>query len=149
MNMSNNTKKILKLSIADEKQSKRINKPNIIVDTDGILEDKFYKKNKNRSILLISTDSYNLAYKNNINIKYGDLGENILVNFNLQELKIGQRLQVGDTIILEISQYCPLCNGLSKVHKLLPNILKDNRGIFAKAIKGGTIYKDAPISSLN
>ncbi len=110
----------------------------IVVDEGGVCEDKHYGKNRLRSILITSTDSYGLLKENGIEIAHGKLGENILVDFNPYSLKVGTRLQVGKTI-LEISQGGMLCAGLAKVHPKLPKLLKNARGIFAKVIEGGEI----------
>jgi MOSC domain-containing protein YiiM len=69
---------------------------------------------------------------------YGSLGENILVNFNPYDLPTGKRFQIADTI-LEISQNCTMCDHLSDIDTRLPDLLKNDRGIFAKVIQGGVI----------
>jgi MOSC domain-containing protein YiiM len=127
--------KVVKLFI----NKKEIN--NINCDVYGIIGDKFYKKDKNRSILLSSLDSYNLAKENNINISYGMLGENILLDFNPYELEIGTTLIVGG-IKLKISQECTICNNLSAIDNKLPKLLKKDRGIFVYALSTGIINKN-------
>jgi MOSC domain-containing protein YiiM len=112
------------------------------VDKNGIVSDKFYAKNINRSVLISSEKSYKIASDNSIEMMYGDLGENILLDFNPYDLKEGTQLRIGskeNSVILEISQHCTLCNSLSKVNSKLPKLLKDDRGIFAKVIQSGTI----------
>ena len=103
--------------------------------------DKFYGHNTNRSILITSLDSYEIAKQNNIDINYGQLGENILIDFNLNVLKLNMQLKIGE-VILEISQQCTICNSLSKIDKKLPKLLEHDRGIFAKIITGGIIKQD-------
>ena len=107
----------------------------IQVDTLGIKDDKFYAKDSMRSILLSSSDSYKLTKEQGINIEEGSLGENILLSINPYHLKHGDTLKIGSTY-LEITQNCTLCNGLSKVNPKLPKLLKSDRGIFAKYLKG-------------
>ena len=110
----------------------------INIDRYGILNDKYYHKNINRSILITSTESYKLIQKNKIQMQHGQLGENLLVNFNPYGLSLGTQIKVGDCI-LEITENCTLCNHLSKIDKKLPLLIKNNRGIFAKVIQGGQI----------
>jgi MOSC domain-containing protein YiiM len=118
----------------------RVNTSKLSLDTKGVLEDKFYNKNIQRSVLIASQESYQLALSHGIDAPYSSLGENILIDYNPYHLKPGARLSIGD-LVLEISQNCTLCNSLSKVDKKLPKILKDDRGIFAKVINSGTIQK--------
>ena len=116
------------------------NRDEILVDENGILEDKFYAKGADRSILITSLDSYLLAKKSNIDMDYGSLGENILVDINPYKLRAGDIISFGD-LELEITQNCTICNSLSKVDAKLPSVLKSDRGIFAKALKSGKIRK--------
>lgn len=129
---------ILKLFISAAQSSQRVEKPVIVLDELGVIGDKFYNKDNARSILLTSTDSYDLIKNYDIDMPSGYLGENLLMDYNPYSLPIGTRLKIGDTI-LEISQNCTICNHLSVIDKRIPKLLKDDRGIFAKAIQGGEI----------
>jgi len=139
--------KILKLFISIKGIEKRVERESLIVDKSGILEDKFYGKDLQRSILLSSNDSYLLTKEQGINLSYGELGENILMDFNPYSLDLGVQLQIGE-VTLEITQACTICNHLSKIDKKLPKLLKKDRGIFAKVIHNGTIYEDDAIFML-
>ncbi len=139
--------KILKLFISIKGIEKRVEKAQLSVDENGILEDKFYAKDRQRSILLSSKESYLLTQEHSIDLNYGTLGENILMDFNPYLLPVGTQLQIGE-VILEITQACTICNHLSKIDKKLPKLLKDDRGIFSKVIKKGNIYNGDTIFML-
>ncbi len=133
--------KILELFITkDDKNKTRQSVEFVKVDNDGIVEDKFHGKNLLRSILITSTDSYKITQENAIDIPTGSLGENIVTDINPYHLLSGARLKIGDNI-LEITQNCTLCKGLSVVDSKLPKLLKDDRGIFAKIITGEGVIK--------
>ena len=126
----------------------RVNTTELALDDKGVVEDKYYNKNIERSVLITSQDSYKLAAENGIDAPYSALGENILIDYNPYHLKPGAKLVIGD-LILEISQNCTLCKSLAKVDAKLPKLLKDDRGIFAKVISSGTIHKGDNIYLLN
>lgn len=126
----------------------RENRDFIELEPKGILEDKFYDKEIDRSVLITSLDSYLIAKENGIDACYGSLGENILVDINLYELSHGTQLSIGE-VLLEITQNCTICNSLSKVDAKLPKILKSDRGIFAKTLKSGKIRKGDIVNILN
>jgi len=126
----------------------RVNASELLLDTKGVLEDKYYDKDIDRSVLIASEQSYEIAAKNGIVIPYGVLGENILTDYNPYHLKAGTEILIGE-IVLEISQNCTLCNSLSKADAKLPELLKNDRGIFAKVITSGTICKGDNIYLLN
>lgn len=129
---------ILSLFITEKKSKIPAKMQNIEVDENGILLDKHYNKDIDRSILITSIDSYKLAEKHNIDMQAGALGENLLIDYYPYDLDIGTKLQIG-TALLEISQPCTLCNHLSSIDKRVPKLLKNDRGIFAKVIRSGVI----------
>ena len=109
-------------------------------DEKGVIKDKHHDKDIQRSVLIASLESYKLAASQGIAAPYSTLGENILIDYNPYHLSPGTRVKIGD-LVLEINQKCTLCKSLAKTDKALPKILKNDRGIFAKVIKAGTIQK--------
>lgn len=132
------------LFISVSGSSGRIERDAFILDSKGIQEDKFYNGNIQRSVLITSLESYSLASNHQIEMPYGSLGENLLIDYNPYHLNAGDRLQIGD-VTLQISQNCTICDHLSKIDSQLPDLLKEDRGIFAKVIKGGEIKKEDKI----
>ncbi|WP_457745096.1 MOSC domain-containing protein [Sulfurimonas sp.] len=133
--MNNNTQgQVIKLYITKNDEVKtRVSIDSISLDSQGIIDDKFYAKDNQRAVLITSQDSYKLAKKNNITINAGVLGENILIDINPYMLVGGERIQIGNAI-LEITQNCTLCKGLTTINSKLPKLLKNDRGIFATLI---------------
>jgi MOSC domain-containing protein YiiM len=120
----------------------------LMFNVKGILKDKHYDKNIDRSVLIASLDSYNLVGDQGIDVTYGALGENLLMDYNPYNLETGTRLKIGN-VVLEISQHCTLCKSLTKVNVKLPKLLKNDRGIFAKIIESGNIKEGDDIYLLN
>lgn len=127
------------------KTEQREEKRSLMLEFDGVCEDKFKGKDIQRSVLLVPLSSYELAKKNNINLTIGELGENILIDFDPHSFESGTKLQVGNAIV-EISHKSSLCPSLSKISSKLPKLLKDRRGVFAKVICDGEIHKGDSIS---
>jgi len=131
---------VQKIFVSQKDKSQRTPMQKIVVDKDGVCEDKFYGKDPQRSVLIASIDSYKLAQDKNITVAYGSLGENILMDYNPYDLLVGTQIKIGDAI-LEISQNCTMCKSLTKINKKLPKLLKNDRGVFAKVIKSGIIHE--------
>jgi len=127
------------LFISKKGDSSRLIQDKIYLDEKGVLGDKFYGKDRDRSVLLSTEESYEIAQNKNIIMSYGALGENILLDYNPYHLTIGDRLKIG-IVILEITQNCTICNHLSIIDKKLPKLLKNDRGIFVKVVKSGSIF---------
>jgi len=135
---------IIQLFISEEGQKQRQEKESITVDSRGIQNDKYYNKNSERSILITSLKSYNLAQEHHIDMPHASLGENLLIDYNPYSLPSGTILQIGSAQ-LKISQNCTLCDHLSSIDEKLPVLLKHDRGIFAKVIKEGEMKKEDAI----
>jgi len=128
--------KVLELFITKANADKtRLSVTTLTMDSDGVLEDKFYKKDPLRSILITSIESYRIAQESGIEIPIGSLGENILIDISPYHLKAGETFTIGSTCF-EITQNCTLCQGLSRLNAKLPKLLKNDRGVFAKVISG-------------
>ena len=138
--MNKSVGQVLELFISKKDKPKRFSRTIIEVDSRGIIDDKFYAKEVERSILLTSTTSYELALKNSIEMSYGVLGENILIDYNPYDLAIGSQILIG-VVVLEVTQNCTICNHLSRIDKMLPSLLKEDRGIFVKVVEDGFIEK--------
>ena len=133
---------VLELFISIGKE--RDNRLSITLDKDGVIGDKFYGQKISRSVLITSIDSYKLAKLSNIDAKFSALGENLLIDYNPYHLKVGAQLQIGN-VVLEISQNCTICKSLAKIDDRLPKILENDRGVFAKVVRSGTIDKSDKI----
>jgi len=130
---------VLKLFTSKSGTSERFLEQKLFLDTNGVIDDKFYAKNVERSVLIASTASYDLVSTYGIEMPFGYLGENILMDFNPYDLKVGTQLKMGN-VILEISQHCTICNHLTTIDVKIPTLLKNDRGVFSKVIKDGEIY---------
>ena len=143
------TRKILGKVLHTYTSSKigRIEENEISVDENGVINDKYYKKNPNRSILISSISSYDLVKKNNINIEYGSLKENIILSFDIYELNAGDKIQI-ESVVLEILENCTICEQLKTIGDVVPKLLEKDRGIFVKAVQSGIIKNNSLVYRL-
>lgn len=147
MIQSNKVGNVISLFITAAKSKLPLQQKELEVDEKGILLDKHYDKDTNRSILITSADSYDLAQAHDIKITKGALGENLLIDYNPYSLSIGTKLRIG-TAVLAISQNCTLCSHLSAIDTRIPKLLKNDRGIFARVIEAGKIKEGDTICLL-
>ncbi len=113
----------------------------ILKEGYGIENDKFANDDLDKTVMIIGQKSYNMAKEIGMNLVNGSYGENILFDFDPHELSIGDRLEIGDSII-EITEKCTLCDHLSVFGAKLPKIIKNHRGLYCKIITNGIITKD-------
>ena len=123
-----------------------LKKSELRLDPRGIIDDKHYDTTPERTVLVTSLESYDMALRElGVEMPHGYLGENLLIDYNPYRLPVGTHLHIGSTV-LEITQNCTLCNHLSALDKRIPKLLKDDRGIFAKVVSQGTIHEGDTVS---
>ena len=112
-----------------------------LIENYGIQDDKFAGKKLDQTVMIVGLESYKIAKKNHIYLSFGSLGENILLDFDPHDFKVGMQFFIGDSII-EITQICTVCNHLKVFDEKLPQLLKSHRGLYCKIIKNGIIKQD-------
>lgn len=140
----NNLGKVLETFSATKESSglprPKVKELNLIKDF-GIENDKFAGKKLDQTVMIVGLKSYEIAKEKGINLEFGCLGENILLDFDPHEFEIGTNLIFQDAII-QITQVCTVCSHLSVFDETLPLLLKGHRGVYCKIINSGLISKD-------
>lgn len=73
-------------------------------------------------------------------LKPGDFAENITTSgIELVKLKIGDRLKIGDSVVLEVTKIGKDCHRYCAIYYKTGDCIMPREGIFAKVIKGGAI----------
>ncbi len=139
-----NIGKVLK-TFSATKESSGLPRPNVeelnLIVGYGIENDKFAGKKLDQTVMIVGIQSYEIANQNDIELEFGTLGENILLDFDPHIFEVGKQLFIEDSII-EITQVCTVCNHLSVFDKKLPLLLKSHRGLYCKIIKNGIIKEN-------
>lgn len=100
-----------------------------------------------RQISLLAGESIDTVRDVLPGIKNGVFAENIITRgLDLTSLKIGDRLQIGADVILEVTQIGKEChNSGCAIKKATGDCIMPREGIFAQVIKGGMLKKEQPI----
>jgi len=100
-----------------------------------------------RQISLLAGESIDDVKEVLPTLKNGAFAENIITRgMDLSSLRIGDRLQIGDEVILEITQIGKEChNSGCAIKKATGDCIMPREGIFARVIKGGTLTKEQQI----
>ena len=73
------------------------------------------------------------------NVKFGDFGENIVVDgIEVDKLDIGQKLKIGD-VILEVTKIGKKCHSECEIFHRVGKCIMPIHGVFSKVLKGGNI----------
>jgi len=84
------------------------------------------------------------------NVKFdigpGDFAENITTaGFDLDSLRIGTKLRLGNRAVIEITQRGKGCHTKCEIRNLLGDCIMPKEGLFAKVLRGGKIRVGDPM----
>lgn len=92
-----------------------------------------------RQVSLISIEDIRTMMEKLPDLVPGSFAENLTTEgFDLSQLKIGDRLRVGETV-LEVSQIGKECHTKCEVFKKTGDCIMPQKGIFTRVIKGGRV----------
>ena len=93
-----------------------------------------------RQISLLAEESIEKMREKGMKISYGDFAENITTKgINLAELEVGQRLKIGNEVIIEVTQIGKKCHDDCEIKRLTGECVMPKEGIFARVIEEGII----------
>ncbi|WP_114311924.1 MOSC domain-containing protein [Thermus caldifontis] len=110
----------------------------------GAKGDRHAGKDPDRAVLVAGLLSYEKAKGAGIELPFGALGENLLLDLDPHALPPGARLRVGEAL-LEFSYVCTVCSSLSQFDLRLPKLLYGGRGLYARVLEGGLVRVGDPV----
>ena len=97
-----------------------------------------------RQVLLIDEETLEA-----LGLSHGEVRENVSTSgVELAKLREGQRLDLGDEAVLEITGHCVGCARMDEIRPGLRQELEGRRGILASVVHSGTIKKGGTIRVL-
>ncbi len=104
-----------------------------------------------RQISLLAGESIDTVKEVLPTLKNGSFAENIITRgLDLSSLRIGDRLQIGAEVVLEITQIGKEChNSGCAIKKATGDCIMPREGIFAQVIKGGILAKEQEIRRIH
>ncbi len=111
-----------------------------MIEGFGIEGDKFAGGNLDKSVMVVGKKAYDMADEHNISLSGGELGENILLDFDPHEFANGTVFQIGQAQI-KIVEPCTLCKHLAIYDPKLPKLILNHRGQYCSIVKSGIVKK--------
>ena len=103
----------------------------------GALGDRHAGGDASRAVLITGMQSYSKLLAAGIELPFGALGENILLDMDPHSL-LGSQIEIGSAL-LEPVGVCPVCSSLSRFDLRLPKLLYRGRGVYARVLCGGQV----------
>jgi len=135
--------KLLSVNISKEKGEKKLPVRSALVTCKG-LEGDAHAGDWHRQISLLASESIEkmskVCGKRGVELAHGDFAENLTVEgIDLLSLPIGQKISVGENVILEVTQIGKECHQGCAIREMVGDCVMPREGIFAKVIREGLI----------
>ena len=120
----------------------------VILRENWGLEGDAHAGDWHRQVSLLAGESIDTVKEVLPTLKNGAFAENIITRgIELNTLNIGDRLQIGEEVLLEITQIGKEChNSGCAIKKATGDCIMPREGIFARVIQGGEIFRDLTIT---
>lgn len=93
-----------------------------------------------RQISLLAIESIDKMRAAGLDVGPGDFAENLTTQgLDLYSLPIGTRLQVGKTILLEMTQIGKVCHDRCAIYHQAGDCVMPREGVFAIVLEGGSV----------
>jgi len=135
------TASVLAVSTSEKAGTKKTPRETILLKENyGIDGDAHASAKWHRQVSLLGVESIRKMEALGIKAHYGDFAENITTEgIELFSLPVGTRLNIGDNVILEISQIGKKCHHGCEIYKQVGQCVMPYEGVFAKVVRGGII----------
>ncbi len=120
----------------------------VVLRANWGLEGDAHAGEWHRQVSLLAGESIDGVKEVLPTLKNGAFAENIITRgVDLNNLKIGDRLQIGNEVVLEITQIGKEChNSGCAIKKATGDCIMPREGIFARVIQGGEVSREQSIT---
>ena len=110
------------------------------IENFGIEQDAHASAETHRQVSLLATESIQVIRDKGVDVAPGAFGENLCVSgIDLAAVKIGDVLEIGDRVRLEITQIGKECHTRCSIYFRAGLCIMPTDGLFAKVITGGEV----------
>jgi MOSC domain-containing protein YiiM len=104
-----------------------------------------------RQISLLAGESIDAVREVLPELEYGMFGENLVTRgIDLPRLQVGERLLVGEGVVLEVTQIGKEChNGGCVIQQATGDCIMPREGIFCRVLAGGTVEPGSSVVVLS
>jgi len=135
------------ICISDKKGVVKNEVPKVEIKKDWGIEGDAHAGKWHRQISLLAGESIDRVKKIMPELKKGAFAENIITReVEIANVKIGETINIGEDIILEVTQIGKECHTGCAIRVQTGDCIMPKEGIFAKVINGGNVMPGDEIS---
>ncbi len=132
--------RIKAISVSEQKGTCKVNVPEAHLRIDfGIVGDA-HAGSWHRQVSLLAVESIDKMVERGARVSPGDFAENVTTEgIDLLKLSIGNRLKLGRSAELEITQFGKECHDRCEIFEQVGDCIMPREGVFAKVTKPGSV----------
>jgi MOSC domain-containing protein YiiM len=131
---------IVSVNVSEKTGVKKCNVGNCLAVVGHGLEGDAHAGEWHRQISLLAVESIDKMRLKGLDVWPGDFAENLTTQgIELVSLPVGTRLDVGDAVILEVTQIGKECHKPCAIYYEAGGCVMPKEGIFTRVIEGGDI----------
>ena len=132
---------IIAVCTSTKKGTKKRNiKEGLIKEDYGLVGDAHAGSDGHRQVSLLALASIDKIRRLGAEVGPGDFAENLTTEgLELFSLPIGTQLNVGQDVILEVTQIGKECHDRCAIFKQVGTCVMPTEGVFTRVLKGGTV----------
>lgn len=112
----------------------------VLIENFGLLGDAHADKEAQRQLSLLAVESIQKMRNLGLKVNPGDFAENITTEgIVLKDLNIGNKIVIGNSSILEVTQIGKECYSPCEIGKSIGDCIMPTEGIFCRVLEGGKI----------
>lgn len=132
--------KIVAVCVSKNKGERKVDVGSSLLIENLGLQDDGHAGFQHRQVSLLAEESIKKMQEKGLDVKPGDFAENLTTEgIDLLTLKIGDKLFIGEEVVLEISQIGKICHNRCAIYYQAGDCVMPKEGIFAIVRKGGRV----------
>ena len=138
------------VSVSRTKGVKKTNVLKVRLKENHGIENDAHAGNWHRQVSMLAMESVSKIRAKGLDVHPGDFAENITTEgLELFTLPIGTRLQLGDTVQVEVTQIGKECHNRCAIFHTVGDCVMPREGIFVRVLKGGVVRPGDAIMALH
>ena len=138
--------KIVSIAISKKKGTRKTPVDEAFISKDHGLEGDAHAGKWHRQGSFLSSESIDQARRQGLEVTFGDFAENIATTgIDWKTLPLGTRVQLGDTVLVEITQIGKECHNKCAIYYKAGDCIMPREGVFARVLAEGKIRCGDPV----
>ena len=140
---------LLGICISEKKGTQKKQVPEAFLRADWGIEGDAHAGNWHRQISLLGIEKIEQFREKGAEAEFGAFGENLIVEgYDLRNLPVGTRFQIGEEVLLEMTQIGKECHTHCAIYHQVGDCIMPREGVFAVVLHGGWIRPGDPVNMI-